>query len=601
MATFRKDADTPAARLERWLAYPRCWNPRVRSDGLSLYVLSSKDGVPKVWTVDPAGGHLRPFWTTDERVETVLPSRQDPRVVVASDRGGNELWELSLVGADGERIRRLTDRPDRIHVPGAWRDGHRFLFSSNERDVRYFDIYETDVDGTAPARLLRQEDAVVSVAAARDEVALLERSNTNLDADVFVVDGGVERHLNPHTGEVEVFGADLVGTDAYLATNPDREFTALFRYPLAGATPELIREFPGDVERLRASPDQFRVAGITNDRGWSELWVYDVASAEFANLPLPAPGVVESLAWSPDGRRLYYDLSSAETGLEVYAIDPTTGESRAITSSPVPLPGPSHSPELGTFGAEDGRSIDYWEYAPPDAVRGSIVLVHGGPEGQARPNFAPLIHFFVNEGFRVLAPNVRGSLGYGRTFVHLDDVRLRMDSVRDLRDLVRAAAPRPEDEVGAGSVGIIGGSYGGFMVLSALATYPDLWSAGVDIVGIANFVTFLERTGPWRRKLREDEYGSLANDRAFLESISPLHHVDQIRTPLLVIHGANDPRVPIHEAEQIVAALQQRNVPVEFLRFDNEGHGLVRRENQVRAYSRAADFFIQHLAPGDRT
>ena len=146
-------------------------------------------------------------------------------------------------------------------------------------------------------------------------------------------------------------------------------------------------------------------------------------------------------------------------------------------------------------------------------------------------------------------------------------------------------------------MGVVGGSYGGFMVLSALATYPEIWSAGVDIVGIANFVTFLERTGPWRRKVREDEYGSLERDREFLESISPLHHVDQIRTPLLVVHGANDPRVPIYEAEQIVAALTERKVPVEFLRFENEGHGLVRRENQVTAYGRAAEFFVQHLSP----
>jgi len=589
--------DSLAGRLERWLAFPRSWNPRIRADGRTLYVLSNQDGVPKVWTVDPTGGNLRPFWSTDERVEAVLPSHHDPRVVVATDRGGNELWELSLVGEDGERIRRLTDRPDRIHQPGAWRDARHFLYSSNERDVRFFDIYECDVETATPGRLVRQEDALVSVVAARDEVALLERSNTNLDSDLFVLDHGVERHLNPHVGEVEVFGAELLGADAYAATNPEREFAALVRYPLAGGSSEVIREFPGDVERLRASPDARRLAGVTNERGWSALWVYDLASAEFANLPLPEPGVVDSLTWSPDGTRLFYDLSSAEVGTEVYALDPTTGESRPITASPLPRPGAAFSPELGSFGAEDGVSIDYWEYVPTKAPRGTLVVVHGGPEGQARPTFAPLIHFFVGEGFRVLVPNVRGSLGYGRTFVHLDDVRLRMNSVRDLRDLVRSAVPSSADETAGGRVGVVGGSYGGFMVLSALATYPEIWSAGVDIVGIANFVTFLERTGPWRRKVREDEYGSLEHDREFLESISPLHHVDRIRTPLLVVHGANDPRVPIYEAEQIVAALTERKVPVEFLRFENEGHGLVRRENQVTAYGRAAEFFVQHLSP----
>ncbi len=426
--------------------------------------------------------------------------------------------------------------------------------------------------------------------AAREDVVLLERSNTNLDTDLLVLDQGRERLLNPHRGESVVFGADLVGENVYAATNPDLEFAALVRYPVAGGSAEVLREFPGDVERVRSAPDQLRVAGTTNERGWSQLWVYDLPSGEFASLPLPEPGVIEALSWSPDGAEIYFDLNSAETSHQVYAINPRSGQSRAVTSSPVPMPGAAHSPELGTFGAEDGRSIDYWEYTPPGPVQGTIVYVHGGPESQARPGFVPLLHFLADEGFRLLVPNVRGSLGYGRTFVHLDDVRLRMDSVRDLRDLVRATGV-------TGSVGIVGGSYGGFMVLSALTTYPDLWAAGVDVVGIANFVTFLERTGPWRRKVREDEYGSLAHDREFLESISPLHRADRIRTPLLVVHGANDPRVPIYEAEQIVAALRAREVPVEFLRFENEGHGLVRRENQVAAYSRAAEFFVKYLRP----
>jgi dipeptidyl aminopeptidase/acylaminoacyl peptidase len=170
-----------------------------------------------------------------------------------------------------------------------------------------------------------------------------------------------------------------------------------------------------------------------------------------------------------------------------------------------------------------------------------------------------------------------------------------MDSVRDLRDLV--VALRARDDVAAGKLAVIGGSYGGFMVLSAISTYPDLWGAAVDVVGIANFVTFLERTASWRRKVREDEYGSLADDRKFLESISPVHHASQIRCPLLVVHGDNDPRVPVSEAEQIVAELTRRGVPVEFLRYGNEGHGLVRRENQVEAYARAAHFLSVYLDP----
>jgi dipeptidyl aminopeptidase/acylaminoacyl peptidase len=193
----------------------------------------------------------------------------------------------------------------------------------------------------------------------------------------------------------------------------------------------------------------------------------------------------------------------------------------------------------------------------------------------------------------VLAPNVRGSSGYGRTYVHLDDVRKRMDSVADLahavywlRDTGRADPHR---------IAVYGGSYGGFMVLSALTTYPDLWAAGVDLVGISNFVTFLENTGPWRRHLREAEYGSLENDRDFLEEISPINNVDRIRAPLLVIHGANDPRVPIGETEQMVAQLRALGRTVEFLRLDDEGHQIAKLKNKLVAYPMAAEFLKRHL------
>jgi dipeptidyl aminopeptidase/acylaminoacyl peptidase len=220
-------------------------------------------------------------------------------------------------------------------------------------------------------------------------------------------------------------------------------------------------------------------------------------------------------------------------------------------------------------------------------------VVHGGPEGQSRPTFQPLIQHLASAGFAVLAPNVRGSSGYGRAYLHLDDVRLRQDSVADLahaahwlRDSRRADPER---------IAVYGGSYGGFMVLAALTSYPELWAAGVNLVGIANFVTFLENTGPWRRHLREAEYGSLEHDRDFLTEISPVNHVEKIRAPLLVIHGANDPRVPIGEAEQMVARLKALGRTVEFLRLEDEGHQIAKLANKLVAYPLAVDFLRRHL------
>ena len=223
-----------------------------------------------------------------------------------------------------------------------------------------------------------------------------------------------------------------------------------------------------------------------------------------------------------------------------------------------------------------------------------VINVHGGPEGQSRPEFDPIVQYLVARGYAVLEPNVRGSTGYGYEYQSLDDVRLRMDSVTDLQHAVFWL--RESGIADPKRIAVMGGSYGGFMVLAAITTYPDLWAAAVDIVGIANFVTFLENTGPWRRKLREAEYGSLEQDREFLEQISPIHRVDRISSPLFVVHGANDPRVPVGEAEQIVAALRERNVPVEYKRFEDEGHGLVKRSNRLIAYpaiGRFLDAFME--------
>jgi dipeptidyl aminopeptidase/acylaminoacyl peptidase len=236
-------------------------------------------------------------------------------------------------------------------------------------------------------------------------------------------------------------------------------------------------------------------------------------------------------------------------------------------------------------------------YRPEDVDHPPVIVsVHGGPEAQERVGFNPIYQYLVASGYAVVAPNVRGSSGYGKTYLSLDDVDKRMDSVADLNAVGRWI--RADDAFDGERMAVMGGSYGGFMVLAALTTEPDLWAAGVDIVGIANFVTFLENTGAYRRALREAEYGSLERDREFLESISPINHVGEIDAPLLVIHGANDPRVPLGEAQQIHDRLQELGRPVEMLVFPDEGHGIVKLPNRRIAYGRIVQFLDEYLAAG---
>jgi dipeptidyl aminopeptidase/acylaminoacyl peptidase len=222
-----------------------------------------------------------------------------------------------------------------------------------------------------------------------------------------------------------------------------------------------------------------------------------------------------------------------------------------------------------------------------------IVDIHGGPESQRRPSFGGLSQYFLSRGYALFEPNVRGSTGYGRAYTHLDDVENRMDSVRDIGAGLDWLATR--EAIDSDRAVAKGGSYGGFMVLAALTEFPDRWAAGVDIVGIANFVTFLENTGSWRQELREAEYGSLAEDREFLESISPVTNADRIEAPLFVLHGANDPRVPVGEAEQIAAEVESQGIPVELLVFEDEGHGIAKLDNQIEAYTQVVAFLDDHV------
>jgi dipeptidyl aminopeptidase/acylaminoacyl peptidase len=276
--------------------------------------------------------------------------------------------------------------------------------------------------------------------------------------------------------------------------------------------------------------------------------------------------------------------------------DTETGESERLTESPSAVdPRELVEPDLHRFDSFDDESVPVFLYRPsgpgPFPV---VIMIHGGPEAQLRPIFSPLAQYFVTNGYAVAAPNVRGSTGYGKRYEHLDDVRLRLDSVRDLASLHDWLGS--VEWVDESRAVLYGGSYGGYMVLAGLAFHPDRWAAGIEIVGISSLVSFLENTAAWRRAVREREYGSLEHDRDFLLEVSPLTHVDEIRAPLFIIHGANDPRVPVGEARQIHHSLTERGVPCELNVYDDEGHGLKRLSNRLDAYPRAAAFLERVLA-----
>ena len=311
-----------------------------------------------------------------------------------------------------------------------------------------------------------------------------------------------------------------------------------------------------------------------------------------AEVPLPDEhGVAGGWSFSKDGRHLAFAYSSARHPGDAWRYDTDTGELERLTTSPCDVdPATFVAPELIRYSSFDGLEVPAFVFRPTSgtAPHPVVVVIHGGPESQWRPSFSPLTQYLVAQGFAVVAPNVRGSTGYGRRYQHLDDVDKRLDSVHDLAGLHDWLAT--QDDLDESRAALYGGSYGGYMVLMGLTHQPERWAAGVDIVGMSDLVTFLENTAAWRRAFREREYGSLEHDRELLQELSPITHVDALAAPLFIVHGANDPRVPLGEAEQMHEILAARGVTSELLVYEDEGHGLAKLSNRIDAYPRIATF-----------
>ncbi len=435
-------------------------------------------------------------------------------------------------------------------------------------------------------------------------VSVLRPGPRPLDFDLVLVDvtSGEARIPIPHPGEAALVGPPAWMNDSvfHASSNIGREFAAIVRHDLDTGETTTV---PGTGERLDAEVVSAGAAIIVieNREGASAMWRYDTRTGERrGDIPLPEPGVTHTWFLEPPvvstGRsRLYYTLSTPRLAGDVYSHDLRGGGTRRLTHSSAELaPEALVAPELGEVESFDGERIPLFIFRPRSGESRPpvVVEVHGGPEAQAMRLFDPEIQALVAVGYGVVVPNVRGSTGYGKRYASLDDTTKRLDSVRDLQSVHGALESLGFDP---GRAVLWGGSYGGYMTLAGLAFQPELWAAGVDIVGVSNLVTFLENTSEYRRAHRELEYGSLTDDRDFLSEASPLTHVDAIRAPLFVIHGRNDPRVPLGEAEQLVASLERRGVQHELRIYDDEGHGLARLANQLDAYPRAIQFLDEVL------
>jgi len=601
--------------FERYLNVRMAYGASFSPDGSQLSFLTDITGVAEVWSVPIDMRPSASAWPIQitfrgNRCMSATFAPKSNMLLITGDVGGNERTQLYLASADGASLDELTTQPEVMYLFGGWSpDNLHISYSSNERDSRYFDVYERDIE-TGEVTLLFEHDGsnYAGKYSPDGQYVLITREEDNIHSQLLLLDRTTKevRMLTPETGtgpslyEDAVWSADRLGL--YLRTNRNRQFLSLAYLDLVTHEMIYLSDTQWDIEHLALTSDGATMALVTNEDGYSQLGLFDVANGWGERKPLLTPtlprGVVFETVWSQDGTRLAITMITPDDSADIWVWDTREGVvARATHSATGGIPHEAFAaPSLVRYPTFDEREVPAFLYLPKEGEQRNlpvVVYVHGGPESQSRPEFSGVLQYLASRGYGVLVPNVRGSTGYGYEYQSLDDVRLRMDSVKDLQYAVRWLS-----ESGIADpkrIAVFGGSYGGFMVLSAVTTYPDLWAAGVDIVGIANFVTFLENTGPWRRKQRESEYGSLENDREFLKEISPIRSVDKITAPLFVVHGANDPRVPVGEAEQVVDALRKRNVPVEYLRFEDEGHGIVKRANRLVVYPAIARFLDKHL------
>jgi dipeptidyl aminopeptidase/acylaminoacyl peptidase len=590
-------------------ATPLGWSPK------GQLLISTRFGdVDQLHLVEQAGGARRQLTFLNEPVTEAAFSPDPSRnaYVYLKDVGGNENAQLYYQRAGEPTQKLLTDGKSLNGTPRWSNSGKEVAFFSTARDGHTYDIDIVDPEsGTLPRLALTGDSSGASWSVldwSPDDTKLLVLKEVSAaEGYLYIVDlnSGKNREVDPSATKVGIAGAKFTrdGQGVYFISDSDGEFARLRYINLFTNERTVISgHIPWDIEELAISRDGHYLAYVSNEAGAGKLNLLDLRTRQDLTPPkVHAPGIIGSLSFDPEGKRLAFGFAAANQPRDAYVLDIaenrlepwTASEAGPVDLSKFVVPRLAQFP---TFDRTDGkaRQIPVYVYEPATSGRHPVLIsLHGGPESQFRPGFDPWIQYVVNElGFAVIAPNVRGSSGYGKAYMALDNGMLREDAVKDIGAMLVWIGMQSGFD--AKHVVVAGGSYGGYLTLAALVNYSDRLRGGVDVAGIGDFVSFLTNTAPYRQNQRRAEYGDERDleMRSFLRRISPLTNADRITVPLLVVHGKNDPRVPLSEAEQIVNKLRAKGREVWYLLAADEGHGYRKKQNRDAYYETFAQFLI---------
>ncbi|MBY8998454.1 MAG: S9 family peptidase [Candidatus Thorarchaeota archaeon] len=606
---------TPETRFEDYLAVETAGGPTWHPDGKHIAFTSNATGLYQIYACDIEKGKTLPrTQLTDEEDRCTDPRYlSDGTLIFTRDRGGDENFQIGLINVKGS-LHWLTSDLGAKHRISRASDSYLY-FSANLNDRGRLDVYRWKIPlrDNEPELIYEPERGIIQVAEVSDDESkvLMIQYLGNMDQHLLLLEASSGNVLDL---TATIIGNQLVRWEVVRWLDPENilvntDYKADFKRLAiitteGGFTPldDLSEKVQFEIEKYTYSKDSIWTYFVENQEGYSTIHRAKFSkdgATDFETLQFPLRGVipaVDARSWdvglrlSSDEHMLAVTVSSGvqPTNVWILSIKEMSNWRASEVSTSGLVPFSFVESTLHRFDSFDDLSVPYFRYIPkgkmPSGGWPALLIIHGGPESQIRPEFNPVTQFFLSSGFAVITPNIRGSAGYGRTYLDLDNVEKRLDSIKDIKHL--ALHLKSEDaEIDGNRLVICGGSYGGFAVLSAMTEHPELWKAGVDIVGISNFVTFLKNTAAWRRSLREAEYGSLEHDLETLEKVSPIHKIDKISAPLFIIQGDNDERVPLSESIQMYEKLKEKGLPVKMLRFADEGHGLAKLENRIKAYS----------------
>ncbi|MEH6617919.1 alpha/beta fold hydrolase [Maribacter arcticus] len=576
-------------------------------DNSKLLVSSNRSGIYNMYTLAINGGDLEPVTKSDSAsVFAISYFPKDERMLFRMDGNGDEIYHIYLRNLDGSHTDLTPTKGARATFHSWAEDNKSFFLTSNKRDSKYMDLYQMDFLSYSPKLIYKNDEGYDIGNLSKDQkyLSLTKSLNTN-DSDLYLYDFSNKKKVKINTEQSANSSQDFSsnGEALYYTTDVGNEFSYLMKYTIDDGAREKVMERDWDILGSYFTKNGTYLVTYINEDAKNTIEVMDVATGKNIDLPSFDAMAITNVDFSNDEKWMRFYAGGSQTPSNLYIYNLETKEQKQLIDvlNPEIKADDLVSAEVIRYKSFDGIEIPAIYYKPHQASASNkvpaLVWVHGGPGGQSRQNFSSFIQYLTNHGYAVLAVNNRGSSGYGKTFYKMDDLN---HGDKDLKDCVEGKnwlASQPE--IAADKIGIIGGSYGGYMTMAALSYTPEEFAVGVNLFGVTNWVRTLKSIPPWWESFKDALYLELGDpysaDSVRLKEISPLFHTDKVTKPLIVLQGSQDPRVLQVESDEIVAGIKKNGVPVEYVLFEDEGHGFLKKENQIEAYSRVLEFLDVYL------